>query len=102
MIGQWISSQGGVEAILKSMAQHGKNRNFLQEHRREWMGLYPKKWTAVFKEELVEVAETLEELIEKLQGKQIPSNETVIDFLDDRRFMFVRALSAQPIAQVAA
>ncbi len=42
---------------------------------------YPDQWAALYGGDFV-IAESLEDLLEKLNGQGVPTNETVIRFLD--------------------
>lgn len=44
---------------------------------------YPDQWAALYSGDFV-VAESLEDLLEKLEGQGVPTHETVIQFLDSK------------------
>jgi len=77
---------GGWVVLKQSMEQFTKDNIFVDKHREEWLKLYPDKWVAVFKEELIGVDSNLDKLQKLVAEKNIPRPfSKVIAFLSTKR-----------------
>ena len=68
--------------LLEEFRQHEKDRLFLEAHRAQWLEQYPDMYVAVYEENLVGVAATVEELVELVRAKGAPVSRYYQQFLD--------------------
>jgi hypothetical protein len=88
---------GGWKVIKDAMDQFHNDNVFLDEHLEEWKELYPDKWVAVFKGELIGVDANLDGLFKIIEAKNIPQPYTeVIRFLSTKKITWI--LSCQSVA----
>ena len=69
------------DMLREAYRQIKKDRLFLEAHQPEWLERYPDMFVAVYREQLVGVAATADELAEQLKENDVPSNRTYWRFL---------------------
>ena len=84
---EYLEKIGGWEILKQSADQFTKDNIFLDKNRGEWLKLYPDKWVAVFREELIGVDSNLDKLLKLVAKKNIPQPYTAATaFLSAKRF----------------
>ena len=72
------------DMLREAYRQIKKDRIFAEANQAKWLALYPDMFVAVYKEELVGVAATAEELAEQLRNKCVPSGRSYWRFLPSK------------------
>ena len=65
---------------------------FLLDHLPEWRQKYPNRWVAVYRQRLVAVEETPEQLLRVIREHDIPVAEAILDFLTEEKVAYVLKL----------
>ena len=69
------------DVLREAYRQIKKDRLFLEAHQPELLEQYPDMFVAVYREQLVGVAATADELAEQLKANDVPSSRTYWRFL---------------------
>ena len=69
------------DMLRQAYRQIKKDMLFLEAHQHEWLDRYPDMFVAVYREQLVGVAATADELTEQLKANSVPSSRTYWRFL---------------------
>jgi hypothetical protein len=77
-----IEKCGGVKEILAGFARFKRDTDYFEAHFPELLDKYPNKWVAVHGAKVVGTGKDLSRLLGRLKKKGIPTNETVIHFLN--------------------
>ncbi len=64
------------EMFRQLFAQGEKDRKYIEHHYQEWLEKYPDMTVVVYKEELVAVGNSVEEIDRQLEKKNVPGNIT--------------------------
>jgi len=79
-----LEELGGKEKVMEDFARHKRDVDFFQYHYQELLEKYPDKWVAVYNAEVVGTNKDFIALLDCLKEKKIPTNETIIYFMDTR------------------
>lgn len=77
------------EQLRQGFRQLKRDSLFFEAHQAEWTRQYPDKYVAVYREELICVADTGEELINSLVSKKIPLEGSYCKFLRSQPMVVV-------------
>ena len=77
-----LEEMGGIEKFREEFARHERDFEFLNYHHKELLEKYPDKWVAVYDVKVVGVHEDFLALLEQLKKEGIPTNKTIIWFMD--------------------
>ena len=77
--------------IREGFRQWRKDRLFFEAHQTQWHKEYPDMYVAIYREGLVCIAPTIEEIIDCLESKDIPGGECYCQFLSSQRTVLAPA-----------
>ena len=77
-----IEKCGGMEEIMAGFARFKRDTDYFEAHFAELLKKYPNKWVAVHGAKVVGTSKDLSRLLSRLRKKGVPTNETVIHFLN--------------------
>jgi len=77
-----LENMGGIEKVLEDFARHERDVEFFEYHHKELLEKYPDKWVAVYDVEVIDTDKDFFALLDHLKEKGIPTNKTVIHFMD--------------------
>jgi hypothetical protein len=87
---KFIEEMGGKEVLRQSREQFEKDHAFLDKNLQEWRKLYPDHWVAVFKEELIAVADDYFKLLQITKKRDIQSPFTkVVSLLSTKKIEWI-------------
>ena len=81
-IDKLLEEMGGKEKVLEDFARHRRDVEFFEYHGEELLKEYPNEWVAVYNVEVVDTDKDFFVLLDRLEEKGIPTNKTVIHFMD--------------------
>ena len=84
-----VKKMGGRDIFTDSWRQFEKDNVFFEKHHREWIKLYPDKWAAVFKEELICADADLNKILKIANEKASQPYTVVIKFLSTKKITFI-------------
>lgn len=80
-----VAAVGGEETVELRLRRFEEDVRYLQSLRPELLQKHLDEWVAVYEKSIVGHAKTTSELRRQLLAKNIPQNETVIDFVASER-----------------
>ena len=79
------AEQDDPAARARQWEEGRRSREFMAAHYRELFRQYPDQWVGVYREEVVAVAPTLPELLEKGEAKGVPRGIMRVRFMNTNR-----------------
>ena len=77
-----LEEMGGKEKVLEDFARHERDVEFFEYHHRKLLEKYPDEWVAVYDVGVVDTDKDFLVLLDRLKEKGIPTDKTVIYFMD--------------------
>jgi hypothetical protein len=77
-----ISTEGrDIEAIQKALQQFDSDGQYVQEHLAELLSRYPDMWIAVYNQEIIGAAKTVQGLVKQVQKKGLSLADIYREYL---------------------
>ena len=77
-----IEARGGVPAMIERMDEFHESVNRMMTQRAELMREHPDKWVAMGKDGVLSIGESLEQVLEEVEGRRKRGAQVLIEFLD--------------------
>jgi len=79
---EMVEKCGGIKEILAGFARFKRDTDYFESHFSELLKKYPNKWVAIHGAKVVGTGKDFIRLLNRLRRKGIPTNETVIHFMN--------------------
>jgi hypothetical protein len=77
-----ISPEEACE-VRKELDRFREDALYVDRHRDEFLGSYAHRWVAVYQQQVVAVAEELDELFRQIDGKGVPRRRVYVEYVCD-------------------
>ncbi len=79
---QVIKEMGGPKVISRELREFSNRVQVFECKRAELTAQYPNKWIAMYNEDIVAVADSLQDLLSRMDDRGVPRKEAIVEYMD--------------------
>jgi len=78
-----------MQQIQDDLDRFGRDAEYFDQHRQEFLQRYPEQWVAVYHQQVVGADEDPKRLVEQLERKGIPPGLVFRDYVTDKEDLLI-------------
>ena len=78
-----------IQEIQKDLERFGRDAEYFDRHRHEFLQQYPEQWVAVYHQQVVGAAEDPKRLVKLLERKGIPPGLVFREYVTDKEDLLI-------------
>ena len=78
-----------VQEIQEDLERFGRDAEYFDQHRQEFLQQYPEQWVAVYHQQVVGAAKDPKRLIKQLERKGIPPGRVFREYVTDKEDLLI-------------